>query len=140
MNLIRFNQNPSFSNLMENFEKSFEHNFVNSSASMPKVNVINEDKQYLVELAVPGMSKDDFAIKLESNKLIISSEQKEEKTKEDKKYTIKEYSFNSFTRSFFLPKNIKHDKVEADYKDGILSISLPKKETEAKLNREIKVA
>jgi len=139
MNLVRFNQHPVFSNFFENFEKSLTQTFDESRSDMPRVNVKDEDKKFVVELAAPGMDKKDFKINLENNSLTISSEKKEEKTEKNENYTMKEFSFNSFSRSFALPKNIKVDQIDANYKNGVLSISLPKKEEEAKLSRQISI-
>jgi HSP20 family protein len=139
MNLIRFNQHPVFSNFFENFEKSLSQTFDATQGDMPMVNVKDEAKRFVVELAAPGMEKKDFNINLENNSLTISSEKKEEKTESNENYTMKEFSFNSFSRSFALPKNIKLDQIDANYKNGVLSISLPKKEEEAKLNRRISI-
>ncbi|NOY51878.1 MAG: Hsp20/alpha crystallin family protein [Chlorobi bacterium] len=139
MNLVRFNQHPVFSNFFENFEKSLSQTFDASQGDMPMVNVKDEDKRFVVELAAPGMEKKDFNISLENNSLTISSEKKEEKTEKNENYTMKEFSFNSFSRSFALPKNIKLDQIDANYKNGVLSISLPKKDEEAKLNRRISI-
>jgi len=84
MNLVRFNQHPVFSNFFENFEKSFEQTFDESRSDMPRVNVKDEDKKFVVELAAPGMEKKDFKINLENNSLTISSQKKEEKTEKNK--------------------------------------------------------
>lgn len=140
MNLIRFNQHPTFSNFFENFDRSFSQNFENSQKDMPMVNIKDEDKNFVLELAAPGMDKKDFSIKLENNKLTVSTEKKEEKVEDNTNYTLKEYSFNSFSRSFTLPKNAKIEKINADYNNGVLSINIPKREAEAKLNREIKIS
>ncbi len=139
MNLVRFNQHPVFSNFFENFEKSLAQTFDDERSDMPMVNVKDEDKKFVVELAAPGMDKKDFKINLENNNLTISSEKKEEKTEKNKNYTMREFSFNSFSRSFALPKNIKVDQIDANYKNGVLIISLPKKEEEAKLSRQISI-
>ena len=139
MNLVRFNQHPVFSNFFENFEKSFEQTFDESRSDMPRVNVKDEDKKFVVELAAPGMEKKDFKINLENNSLTISSQKKEEKTEKNKNYSMREFSFNSFSRSFTLPKNIKANQIDANYKNGVLSISLPKEEEEAKLSRQISI-
>jgi HSP20 family protein len=140
MNLIRFNQHPAFSNLFENFENSAKTNFSNSCNDLPMVNIQNEDNSFIVKLAAPGMEKDDFKIKLENNRLTIASEKEEEKTETNETYTLKEFNFNSFSRSFSLPKNIEFEQINAEYKNGILSVKLPKKEMEAKLNREIEIS
>ena len=140
MNLIRFNQHPGFSNFFNNHERTFHENCENRNDTLPMVNVKNEDNQFIVELAAPGLEKKDFSIKLENNRLTISSDKKVEKTEDNTNYTIKEYSFDSFSRSFTLPKNIEAEQVKAEYKSGVLSVNLPKMEAEAKLNREIEIS
>jgi len=136
MNLVRFN--PSLLNLFDNIEKSHLGLNREFSGDVPSVNIIENDQDFVLELAAPGKSKEDFKINLENQLLTVSSEVKEEKEETQKNYTRREFVFNSFSRSFTLPKNIIHDKVAADYKDGILSITLPKKE-ETKLSREITI-
>jgi len=124
--------------LFDNIEKT-HFGFVREfSGDVPSVNIIENENDFVLELAAPGKTKEDFKINLENQLLTISSEVKEEKEETKKNYTRREFVFNSFSRSFTLPKNIIHDKVAADYKDGILRITLPKKE-EAKLSREITI-
>jgi len=136
MNLVRFN--PGLLNLFDNIEKTHFGLNREFSGDVPSVNIIENEKDFVLELAAPGKTKKDFKISLENQLLTISSEAKEEKEEEKKNYTRREFVFSSFSRSFTLPKNILHDQVAADYKDGILRITLPKKE-EAKLSREIAI-
>lgn len=140
MNLIRFNHRPSFSNLMGEFQKNVYNQMEEDSGDIPAVNILDNKDNFLMELAAPGMKKGDFKIKLDNHLLTISSEKKEEKEEHDKNYTRKEFVFNSFSRSFTLPKTVVFDKIKADYKDGVLIVNLPKKEEEAKLSREIKIS
>lgn len=140
MNLIRFNQRPRFSNLMEEFQKNVYNQMEEDKGDIPAVNIADDKENYVMELAAPGMKKDDFKIKLDNQLLTISSEKKEEKVGQEINYTRKEFVFNSFSRSFTLPKTIVFDKIKADYKDGVLIVNLPKKEEEAKLTREIKIS
>lgn len=140
MNLIRFNQHPGFANLLSNIENSMAQNAENSCGDLPMVNIKNEDKNFVVDLAAPGMEKNDFSIKLENNRLTISSNKEEGNDETKENFTLKEYSFNSFSRSFSLPKNIEFEQINAEYKNGILSVILPKKEVEEKLNREIEIS
>jgi len=100
--------------------------FMNST--LPAVNIHESKNEYLVEVAAPGMNKEDFKIELENNFLVISSEKEEKKEEEGKEYTRKEFSYQSFKRSFSLPKTIEDSKIQARYKDGVLKITLPKKE------------
>lgn len=99
----------------------------------PAVNIKETEDDYAVELAAPGLVKEDFNIELDNDLLIISSEKKSENESEEKgKYTRKEFSYTSFKRSFTLPETADADKIEASYENGMLLIKLPKKE-EAKV-------
>jgi HSP20 family protein len=95
----------------------------------PSVNIKDNKNKYEIELAAPGLSKDDFNVTVEEGLLTISAEKKEEKKEEKEGYVKKEFSYNSFSRSMTLPENVDEDKdVKASYKDGILHLTLQKKE------------
>lgn len=140
MNLVRFNQYPSLTDLMENLERNFLGRVDENSGDIPAVNIKEENDKFILEMAAPGMSKDDFKINLDNYQLTISSEQKKEKKEKEDNYTRREFVYSSFSRSFTLPKTIDIDKIKADYKNGILSLTLPKKEEEAKLTKQIKIS
>lgn len=97
-------------------------------SKVPAANVIESDDEYCMELAVPGMNKKDFHIDIEESNLLISAEKEEKKSEKDEHFTRKEYSYNSFKRSFMLPDAVDPDAIKAEYKDGILKLTLPKKE------------
>jgi HSP20 family protein len=101
---------------------------LNKPLNVPAVNVVENQTEYKVNLAAPGMKKSDFEIDVEGNMLTISSEKEETKEQKDEQYTRKEFSYSSFSRSFSVPDDVRQDKIEAVYEDGILKISLPKKE------------
>lgn len=101
--------------------------------NIPAVNITENKDEFKVALAVPGMKKDDFNIDIDGNMLTISSEKEETKEEKDKKFTRKEYNFSSFSRSFTLPDEVNKEKIEAKYEDGVLKISLPRKEELKKL-------
>ena len=107
--------------------------------NLPAVNITEEPNSYQLSLAAPGMKKEDFKIDVDGKMLTISSEKEEKKEDKNKKFTRKEYSYCSFCRSFSLPEEIKQDKIEAKYEDGVLKISLPRKE-EAKKAEAKKIA
>jgi HSP20 family protein len=109
--------------------------------TMPAVNIRENGKQFYIDVAAPGFSKDDFKINVEANILTISAEKEEEKSEDDERIARKEYSYSSFSRSFTLPENSNGDKIDAHYENGILKLMLPKKE-EAKLvsKKEIMVS
>ncbi|GAA4319440.1 Hsp20/alpha crystallin family protein [Pontixanthobacter gangjinensis] len=108
---------------------------VNSiGTSIPAVNIQETEESFNVEVAAPGMSKEDFNIELDNDVLTISSEDKKEKetTDKDGRYTRKEFSYSTFKRAFSLPDSVDSTKISASYNNGVLEIALPKKE-EAKV-------
>jgi len=106
------------------------------------VNISENEKSYTVEVVAPGFNKADFKIKVDDDMLTISAESKYE-NKEDggngKEYTRREYSYNSFTRSFRLPEDVKDDSINATYKDGVLGLELPKSKVQVKATKEIAI-
>jgi HSP20 family protein len=145
MTLVKFangqknqNVNPFFNDV---FESIFNDSFLSDKLAtrVPAVNIAETENEFHIELAVPGLKKEDFKISLDKNVLSISAEKKAENVEEGKKYSKKEYSYNSFVRSFTLPETVDHAKIEAEYTDGILKLIVAKKE-EAKIqSREIAV-
>ncbi len=108
---------------------------------VPDANIIENGKDYKIELAAPGLERKDFKVEVENNILTISAEKKEEKHEENNNYKRREFSYNSFKRTFTLPENSVSDKIDAKYENGILRLSLPKKEvTVSKAPKQIKVA
>jgi HSP20 family protein len=109
--------------------------------NVPAVNITEEKDDFKVSLAVPGMKKEDFNIDIEGNMLTISSEKEEAKEEKEKKFTRKEYNYSSFSRSFTLPEDVNKEKIEARYENGVLILSLPKKEEAKKVavNKHIAV-
>lgn len=100
-----------------------------SANSLPKVNIIESEHSFQLELAVPGLVKSDIKIQLENGLLVVSSEKKEQEMgNSNKRYTKKEFSFQSFRRVFTLPELVDTDKIEASYINGILLVTIPKKE------------
>ena len=111
------------------------------TSSMPAVNIREDEKNYILELAIPGMDKKDLKIDISEDVLTISSESKEENTEERDGYKKKEFNYSSFCRSFYIPDNVNRDKIGANYKDGILTVSLPKLEEEKRnLTRQVTIS
>jgi HSP20 family protein len=111
------------------------------TSSMPAVNIREDEKNYILDLAVPGMDKKDLKIDISDDVLTISSESKEESTEERDGYKKKEFNYSSFCRSFYIPDNVNRDKIGANYKDGILTVSLPRMEEEKKnLTRQVTIS
>ena len=108
---------------------------------VPSVNITENEKEFKIEMAAPGLERNDFKVEVEDGVLCISSEKEKESKEEKKNYTRREYSYNSFSRSFTLPDNSSPDKIDAKYENGVLNITLPKKEvTVSKPAKEIKVS
>jgi HSP20 family protein len=101
--------------------------FTNSS---PSVNIVEHDANYTMQLAAPGLQKSDFSINIENDYLVISAEKQTEKeeTGNEGKFTRREFNYSSFKRSFQLDENINREGIAASYENGVLSITLPKKE------------
>lgn len=96
--------------------------------TFPAVNILENEKDFELELAIPGKKKEDFNIEIDNNVLTISMETKKEDEISEDNYSRKEFSYESFKRAFTLPKSVDEDKIDASYKDGILKFTLPKKE------------
>jgi HSP20 family protein len=130
--------NPFFSDV---FDSILNDSFLNdrSSNRVPVVNIAETENEFQIELAAPGLKKEDFKINLDKNVLSVSSEKKVENVEEGKKFSKREYSYNAFTRSFTLPETADHANISAEYTDGILKLNVAKRE-EAKIqSREIAV-
>jgi HSP20 family protein len=139
MSLVNLKKNnvmrPPFDSIFDNFMHGDLWTGFATGTTVPAVNIKETNDKYEVQVASPGLKKEDFNIDVDNNVLTISSEKKEEKEeKEEKKgehITRKEFSFSSFKRSFSIPENVDVSKIDAAYKDGILTLALPKKEKKA---------
>jgi HSP20 family protein len=123
---------PGWSKWIEEFfnrelPSVFAQNF-NTGITLPRVNITETADDYLVEMAVPGLQKSDFQIDIEKQVLCISSSLEVSEEQEGENYSRREFGYGSFKRSFTLPETVDDSKIKANYKGGILSIHLPKKE------------
>ena len=121
----------------------FNDNFFGASDyshSTPMVNIKETKDGYHLEVAAPGLSKENFSITMEKDLLTISGEKQTEQKQEGEKFTRKEFNYGSFQRSFSLPEEINQEAIDAKYENGILKIALPKKEESKKPAKEIKVS
>lgn len=128
------------------FNDFFDNNWmVKTNATAPAINVIESEKDYKVEVAAPGMTKDDFNIHLsEDNELVITMEKKNEnqgEDKENKKYLRREFSYTKFQQALILPEDVEKDNISASVSEGVLTIDLPKRQPEekAKVSRQIEI-
>ena len=128
MSLIKRND-VLFPTLMnEIFKPDWFGGMDNFKTYVPAVNIKENEKDFELQLAVPGRKKEDFQIEVNENVLTISSETKSEENVENENYTRREFSFTSFKRAFSLPETVDEDNIKATYEDGILTFNLPKKE------------
>ena len=116
------------------FSDFFDNDWmVKANASTPAVNVIENETEYKVEVAAPGMTKEDFNVHLdEDNQLVISREKKDETKDENNKYLRREFSYSKFQQSLVLPDDVEKEKISAAVNHGVLTIELPKKSKEEK--------
>lgn len=118
----------------------FMSNFY-TGLTLPAVNVVNSDSEFVIDMAVPGMKKSDFEILIDNHVLSIGVETKTENNENSKNYTRREFGYSSFKRTFAIPDSVNADKILADYSDGILKIHLPKKEeAKKKPMKKIKIS
>jgi HSP20 family protein len=130
--------NPFFTDV---FNSVLNDSFLSDKLAnrVPAVNIAETEVAFHIELAAPGLKKEDFKISLDKNVLSVAADKKVENVEEGKKFSKREYSYNSFNRSFTLPDSAETSNIEAEYVDGVLKLTIAKKE-EAKLQaREIAV-
>ena len=130
--------NPFFSDV---FESILNDSFLSDKLAtrVPAVNIAETENEFQIELAAPGLKKEDFKINLDKNVLTVSADKKVENVEEGKKFSKREYSYNSFTRSFTLPETADHTKIDAEYVDGILKLNVSKREEAKFQSREIAI-
>jgi len=146
MTLVKFNENKNrglaSQGLTDIFESFFNDSFFSDRmiSRVPPVNIAESDGHYHIELAAPGLTKEDFKLSLDRNILTISAE-KQATTHEnnERQYNKREYSYSSFVRSFTLPDTADDASIEASYTDGVLKIDVAKKEEAKNVKREISV-
>jgi HSP20 family protein len=122
---------PSLLNQLFNRELVDWNNngFSAEDSTLPAVNILEDDNRIQIEVAAPGMKKDDFKIELNQNRLTVSAESEKENNESGERYSRKEFCYRSFTRQFNVPvETINGDQIQASYKDGILMLTLPKRE------------
>ncbi|MCF8230174.1 MAG: Hsp20/alpha crystallin family protein [Bacteroidales bacterium] len=136
MYIVKWRNHPAFRNAFDRFFNESEEN-ENHNCYRPATNIIDNDEAIELDLSVPGLSKKDFQIDVDKDVLSI----KYENGKEDStNYTHREFGNHSFCRSFSLPETVDVEKIKANYKNGILSVTLPKKEEEKKVKKQIEIS
>ncbi|MCF8307607.1 MAG: Hsp20/alpha crystallin family protein [Bacteroidales bacterium] len=136
MRLIRYGYANPMEELLRNF-MDYENADGENNCYVPKSNIAEKDNEYAIEIAAPGLSKKDITIEIEDDVLAVKSEKKEDP---DVQYTLKEFGYGNFERTFSLPEDIDQSNINASFEDGILTISLPKKEEVEAPKKEITIS
>ncbi|MBK9255161.1 MAG: Hsp20/alpha crystallin family protein [Saprospiraceae bacterium] len=120
----------SFSNVIDEiFSKGLNEFSGNLTSTNPSVNIKEDKDSYIIDVAAPGLEKQDFNLSLEKDHLIISaSKENSQESEEEGKWTRKEFNFSAFRRSFYIPETVDAENITAEYDKGILSVKLAKKE------------
>ena len=144
MALVRYNpalrnfNSRSFNSILDKFfQDTFEDNG-NGSGFIPAVDIAETEKSFELEVAVPGFKKEDFDLNYNDGQLTISGERKFETEEKEVNYHRRETRYGSFSRTFHLPENVNEGKIQANYQDGILKVTLPK-DQKKELKKTIKV-
>ena len=117
-----------------------ENDLLDGGLKVPLANISETKDEFKVDLSAPGLKREDFKVEVEDGALTVSSEKEEEKEENKENFKRREFSYNSFSRTFELPENVLEDKINAKYDNGMLHISIPKKEsTASKPKKAIKV-
>jgi HSP20 family protein len=144
MTLVKFGNgqknypvNPFFNDV---FDSILNDTFIGDKliSRVPAVNIAENENEFHIELAAPGLKKEDFKINLDKNVLSVSADKKVEAV-EGTKFSKREYNYTSFTRSFTLPETVDHSKITAEYTDGVLKLTVAKREEAKFQSREIAV-
>ncbi len=133
MSLVKYNSNNGLRSFDNFFDSFFNNNLTDiigsdNNVSQPSVNVIETDDEYRIEVAAPGLGKEDFDVNIDDNSLTISAEVKNEETETTDKYTRREFNYSAFKRSFNLPDTVNAEQIAASYENGVLTLNLPKRE------------
>ncbi len=139
MNLVRWNNQPRFTNFFDHvlFNDELRNDEYNSYCRKPAANIVENENNFELSLAVPGFEKEDIKINLEDNVLTVSSEKE---VKDDEvNFSRREFAYGAFSRSFKLPKTVDAENIKAEHKNGVLNIIIPKI-AEAKLKKAIKIS
>ena len=146
MALVKFPSRALDSNRISPYVNSiFDSLFDDSSLatgftkSVPAINISEDEDAFTIELAAPGLQKSDFIIQLDKGEITVSVEQKEEAATTGKQYSKREFSYSAFSRSFTLPETIDYNNIDAAYTDGILYVTIGKKEESKFAKRVLEV-
>lgn len=143
MTLLVKRNRPALTNWADDFfGRDLLNNFFDSHSMtlQPSVNIAEGEKEYRIELAAPGLEKEDFKVNLEDGILVISSEKEMSETEKNEKFVRREFHYASFKKAFSLPEEVDLEKIDAVYEKGILKMTLPKKEAVLKAEEKRQIS
>jgi HSP20 family protein len=133
--------NSFFPNSFRGLDDKFFDDFLEQGKSLPAVNVVEDKEKFRIEVAAPGLKKEDFKLNVDNGILTISSEKRQENEIKEENYAKREFQYSSFSRSFTLPNSVDSEMISASYTDGILNIQIPKREeAKQKEPKQIQIA
>ncbi len=112
---------------------------MSGGSNLPSVNIRDQKDRYSIEVAAPGLNKDDFNVEIDEGALTISSSKEASDEQKEGDYTRREFNYTAFQRTFTLPDTVKEDDISAEYEDGVLYINIPKKEEEKREKKKIDI-
>lgn len=140
MTIIKWQRRPSMSEVLDNMlDRNFNTGFEKNCGCVPATNILEKEDGFEIQLAVPGMKKEDFKLEMEEDVLSVIYEKDDEEKKAEGEYLQREFDMDEFTRSFSIPKTADVESIKARYDAGILYISVPRQD-KARLSKEIKVS
>ncbi len=143
MTLLRLNPVQEFENLTSNLQRYFEDfptfDLKSSENILPRMDIMEDEKSFLIETEIPGVNKKDIKVSIEDKVLKITGEKKRKTEKNDNNYYCAERIFGKFERTFVLPDNVDTKKIDAEFNDGVLKIIVQKLEVKQPEQKEIKV-
>lgn len=145
MSIVKYDPFAPARGIQNVFENFFNRNhladyFGNEfTTSTPSVNVIEKEDHFRIEVAAPGLEKQDFEVNVDKDYLSISAKRENQSETKDETYTRREFNYTTFQRSFRLPDHVNAEQIGANYDKGVLSITLPKREAKATLGRTIEI-
>ncbi|MBC6111409.1 Hsp20/alpha crystallin family protein [Pedobacter fastidiosus] len=145
MTLVKFNPEKKNNALLPGFNDIFESVLSDTFfpdrrvSNVPAVNISETSEEYHIELAAPGLKKEDFKVSVDREMLTIATEQSQTDNTQNKVYNRREFSYSAFTRTFALPESGDIEHIRAVYADGILKLSIPKKEESRAFSKQIEI-
>ncbi|MES3018680.1 MAG: Hsp20/alpha crystallin family protein [Bacteroidota bacterium] len=144
MTLVKFNNQKGTNSLLPGYNDVFDSIlndtfFTNRTSFVPAVNISESAESFHIELAAPGLQKENFRLHVENNVLQVASEISAENTDSQKRYAKREFSYNSFTRSFNLPDTADYERINASYENGVLKVDIGKREEAKTVARQIEI-